>query len=338
MDSITHLALGACIGEAVLHKHIGRKALVAGAIAQSLPDIDAVASLWLSVPEDLVAHRGITHSFFFAIIAAILLAVVTKRMFATKDLKWSTLFFFFCFQLCLHDVLDTCNAYGTALLEPFSHQRFYFHVLYVADPLFSISLVVAFIALAFYKQKKDQQRKRWVWIGLLPSCLYLVIAIINKSMVKEQLVRSLQAEHIQYKSAIITPTPFNTLLWYIVAAKDSGYLVGYRSVFDKKSSLLPFTYYPKNESLLQQVDTSVDVKALITFADHYYTVDNTKDTLTFNILRFGQSLGWQDSNARFAFQYYLNPTYNNSLVVQRGRFKGWNWETIIKMFRRIEGK
>src|SRR3954451_7082396 len=256
MDSITHLALGACIGEAVLHKRVGRRALVAGAIAQSLPDIDAVASLWLSVPEDLVAHRGITHSFLFGIVAAILLAAVTKRMFPSKALKWSTLFFFFCFQICLHDVLDTCNAYGTALLEPFSHQRFYFHVLYVADPLFSISLVVAFIALAFFKQKNRQQRMRWVWIGLLPSCLYLAISIFNKMTVKQQVVRSLQAEHIPYKTAIITPTPFNTLLWYIVAATDSGYAIGYRSVFDKDSLPVPFTYYPKNEALFQQVDTT----------------------------------------------------------------------------------
>src|SRR3954447_19041998 len=184
-----------------------------------------------------------------------------------KDLKWSTLFLFFCFQVCLHDVLDTCNAYGTALLEPFSHQRFYFHVLYVADPLFSISLVVAFIALAFFKQKNRQQRMRWVWIGLLPCCLYLLISIVDKMAVKQQVVRSLQDEHIPYKSAIITPTPFNTLLWYIVAATDSGYEVGYRSVFDKGNSPVSFTYYPKNDSLLQQVDTSVDVKALITFAD-----------------------------------------------------------------------
>ena len=179
---------------------------------------------------------------------------------------------------------------------------------------------------------------RWVWIGLLPSCLYLVISIVNKMTVKQQVVRSLQAEHLPYKSAIITPTPFNTLLWYIVAATDSGYVVGYRSVFDKDGSRVPFTYYPKNESLLQQVDTTLDVKALITFADNYYTVDSINDTLTFNILRFGQSLGWQDSSARFAFQYYLNPSYNNSLVVQRGRFKGWNRETIIKMLKRIEGK
>ena len=332
------MALGACIGEAVLYKRLGKKALVAGAIAQNLPDIDVLASLWLKPPENLLAHRGITHSFLFGFIAAILLAVVVKRMFRSQDVKWSTLFFFFCFQLWLHDVLDTCNAYGTGLFEPFSHQRFSFHVLYVGDPFFSVSLVVAFIALAFFKVKNKQQRTRWLLIGLLPTCLYLAFSIFNKMLVKQQVIQSLQAKHIPYKSAIITPTPFNTLLWYIVAATDSGYVIGYRSVFDKDSSLVPFTYYPKGQSLLQQMDEQVNVKQLITFANHYYTVDEVNDTLIFNVLRFGQVLGWQDSNAHFTFQYYLNPAYDNTLVVQRGRFTGWNKETIIKMIQRIRGR
>jgi len=82
----------------------------------------------------------------------------------------------------------------------------------------------------------------------------------------------------------------------------------------------------------------VDVKRLLHFADDYYTVDEVNDTLIFNVLRFGQILGWQDSSAPFTFQYYLNPSYDNTLVVQRGRFVGWNRETIINMYERIRGK
>jgi len=40
MDSLTHLALGACVGEAFFDKKIGKKALLWGALANSLPDID----------------------------------------------------------------------------------------------------------------------------------------------------------------------------------------------------------------------------------------------------------------------------------------------------------
>jgi inner membrane protein len=316
---------------------MGKKALVIGAVAQSLPDTDVLASLWLQPPENLLAHRGITHSFLFGVVAAVLLSLAVKRKFRLPDVKWTALFFFFCLQLWLHDMLDTCNAYGTGLLEPFSHQRFSFHLLYVGDPFFSVSLIVAFVALTFFRQKNKQQRTKWLWIGLLPTCLYLLVSVFNKALVKQQVIRSLQAQHIVYKTDIITPTPFNTLLWYVVAATDSGYVVGYRSVFDKNSSQTAFTYYPKSEALLRQVDEKMNVKQLLRFADHYYTVDKVNDTLIFNVLRFGQVLGWQDSSAHFAFQYYLNQAYNNTLVVQRGRFTGWNRKTIVRMFRRIKG-
>lgn len=171
--------------------------------------------------------------------------------------------------------------------------------------------------------------------GLLPALLY---AIFNKALVKEQVQKSLLAEHIASKDVMITPTPFNTWLWYIVAATDSGYVIGYRSVFDSDSLLIPFTYYPKNGQLLQTVDKTIDIQLLLRFANNYYTVEHSHGLLVFNVLRFGQVLGWQDTKAHFSFQYFLNPSYDNSLVVQRGRFKGWNRITLIRMFYRIKGK
>lgn len=102
--------------------------------------------------------------------------------------------------------------------------------------------------------------------------------------------KSLLGRHIAYKNFITTPTPFNTLLCYIVAATDSGYVVGYRSVFDRDSFLTPLAYYPKNEQLLYAVDKTVNVKQLLRFADNYYTVEHLGDTFAFNVLRFGKYL------------------------------------------------
>ena len=42
MVSITHIALGACMGEAFSGKQLGKKATLWGAIAQSIPDIDFI--------------------------------------------------------------------------------------------------------------------------------------------------------------------------------------------------------------------------------------------------------------------------------------------------------
>ena len=79
MDSITHIALGACMGEAFAGKQLGRKAMLWGALAQSIPDIDFLASFWMDTASNLLAHRGFTHSFLFCLISGLILALLAER-------------------------------------------------------------------------------------------------------------------------------------------------------------------------------------------------------------------------------------------------------------------
>jgi inner membrane protein len=127
------------------------------------------------------------------------------------------------------------------------------------------------------------------------------------------------------------------MLWYGVAYSDSGYYVGHLSVFDDKARTVPLNYFSRNEHYLDSVENKDEVEKLKIFAAKYYTVERWNDTLVFNVLRFGQMIGWQEPKAHFAFHYFLNPDYNNDLVVQRGRFEGWNRLTLDFMYRRIKG-
>ena len=70
MDSLTHIALGACVGEAFFGRKIGRKAMLWGALAQSIPDVDFLAAFWLNTTDNLLAHRGFTHSILFGLLIA----------------------------------------------------------------------------------------------------------------------------------------------------------------------------------------------------------------------------------------------------------------------------
>ena len=63
MDSVTQLAYGAAVGEAVLGSKVGRKALLWGGVLGTLPDLDVLIPLGGPV-EDFVYHRGFSHSFF----------------------------------------------------------------------------------------------------------------------------------------------------------------------------------------------------------------------------------------------------------------------------------
>jgi inner membrane protein len=84
MDSLTQIVLGAAMGEAVLGKKIGNRAMVWGALGGTIPDLDVIGNLWMDEVDALAFHRGISHSFFFAIIAAFVMAFLTDRLYSWK--------------------------------------------------------------------------------------------------------------------------------------------------------------------------------------------------------------------------------------------------------------
>ena len=147
MDSLTHIVTGACIGELFLGKQLGKKAMLWGAITQSLPDIDFITSFWLNPANSLLAHRGFTHSFLFAGICTVLLAMLAVRWHRKHDVSLGWWMLFIGTEIFSHLLLDSCNAYGTGWFEPFSHKRISFDLLFVADPFFSIWPAIALVAL-----------------------------------------------------------------------------------------------------------------------------------------------------------------------------------------------
>lgn len=336
MDTITHITLGACIGEVFFGRQIGKRAMLLGAIANSIPDIDFIAGFWMSPSSNLLAHRGFTHSFLFAILISVLLALIGEKMHRVHKIPLKTWFVFFIVQIFSHLFLDAFNAYGIGWFEPFSHYRVSFNTIFVADPFFSIWIGLAFIILLVFK-RNNSKRIRWAKLGLALSSLYLLYAVINKLEIDEQVKKSFAQEHIPYKRYFTSPTPLNNWLWYIVAESDSGFFIGYRSVFDRKKQTY-FQYFPRNESLLRPVEDHEDLQRLKRFSKGYYTVELWKETLVFNDLRFGQIAGWQDPQAHFIFHYYLREPANNRLVVQRGRFQNWNWRVLKLMLQRIQGR
>ncbi|HMR88308.1 MAG TPA: metal-dependent hydrolase [Saprospiraceae bacterium] len=88
MDSLTQIVLGAAVAEAALGKKIGNRAMVWGAIAGTIPDLDVLANGFMSPIDALAFHRGITHSFLFEIIAALLLGWGVFKMYESPRHKW----------------------------------------------------------------------------------------------------------------------------------------------------------------------------------------------------------------------------------------------------------
>jgi inner membrane protein len=335
MDSITHIALGACMGEAFLDRKLGKKAMLWGALAQSIPDIDFLASFWMNTSSNLLAHRGFTHSFLFVAIIAVFFALIAERWHRPHNISFKRWLLFFGGVIFIHVFIDAFNNYGVGWFEPFSHKRISFQSIYVADPFFSIWPGAAVLMLIISKHSW-KQRKKWWMMGLVMSAVYLLYCIFNKTMINGDVKTILKKQNIQYSRYFTTPTAFQNWLWYVVAGNDSGYYVGFRSVFDSKKQI-DFEYFPRNDHLLDSVEDHEELQKLKRFSQQFYTVEKWNDTLVFNDLRFGQIMGWQDPKGKFVFHYFLKDSADNKLVVQRGRLEGWDKNAFNLLMKRIKG-
>lgn len=335
MDSLTHVVLGACTGQLLAGRQLGKKALLIGAIANSFPDIDIVASMFLPLTSDLLAHRGFTHSILFVFLASPLLAWASRHLPGRTNMSQTRWTVFWLVQMFLHILLDAFNVYGTGWFEPFSHYRVSFNSMFVADPLFSVWLAVAAVVLAIASTQKAG-RNRWAATAISISVAYLLWGLVAKNMADTVAKTYLKNSGIATTQYFSTPTPLNNLLWYVVAQTDTGFYIGYRSVLDKGNNM-HFRYRARCGQLLQHTTNKKDAANLVRFSQGFYSVEERNDTLIFNDLRFGEILGWADSTPGCVFYYYLSHPTANDLIVQRGRFAKWDASAVKMFLARIKG-
>lgn len=333
MDSLTHVVLGAVTGDLLAGKKLGKKAMFWGALINSLPDIDVGCMAYMTVPDGLIAHRGFTHSFAFAILLAPLLAFAIGRLYKNSPLNFRQWSLFFFIQLSLHCIIDSFTAYGTALAEPFSHQRYALHILFVADPLFTLPWLVAFFALLILKPLSFK-RKHWSRMALLVTGFYLLFVGFSKVQATRVLHNNLVVMKNTSGDHYTTPTPFNSILWYITIKQDSGMLTSHYSLLDRDEKLI-FYFTPKNDSLAATLSDRQSLETLIRFSEGYYCLRMIHDTLAFHDVRFGQIGGWYRPDAPYVFRYNLAPEANNTSVMNSGRTESSTREALRELKARI---
>ena len=79
MDSLTQIVLGASVGELVLGKKAGNKALLWGAVAGTIPDLDVLSRSFTDIVTAHEWHRGVTHSILFCVLSAPLFGYLVKK-------------------------------------------------------------------------------------------------------------------------------------------------------------------------------------------------------------------------------------------------------------------
>ena len=146
MDSVTQIVLGAAVGEAVLGKKIGNKAMLLGAIAGTIPDLDVLASHFTDTVTALEIHRGFTHSIVFAIAFGLFFGWLLSLWDKRATLKQWSWFWFLCFVT--HPLLDAFTVYGTQLSWPFQPHPVMWSSIFIIDPFFTVPLLIAVLVAA----------------------------------------------------------------------------------------------------------------------------------------------------------------------------------------------
>ena len=120
MDSLTQIVLGASVAEAALGKKIGNKAIVLGAIAGTIPDLDIITRFFVDNLTASVMHRGFSHSLIFPFVVAPILAWILKKIYSSYTnvsfIDWFKMFFL---AIITHPLLDAQTTWGTQLFWPF---------------------------------------------------------------------------------------------------------------------------------------------------------------------------------------------------------------------------
>jgi inner membrane protein len=336
MDSLTHIILGAAIGEAVLGKKIGRKAMLWGAIADTIPDLDIFASPCFSHAQQLMVHRGITHSIFFVAVMSPLLGWIFSKWYENDNTTWKNWSWLFFWGLFSHIILDAFTCYGTGWFEPFNSYRVSFNSIFVADPFYTLPFLIC-VLIALIAKNGSPERIKWNKISLIISTAYLAFTIVNKQHVHDKMETSLNQQNIHTSDFVTTPTPLNNFLWMAYAKDTSGFWFGYYSVFDKTNKI-NYVHVNQNNLLIAPYKEDESVQLLKQFSKGYYCITNKNQDIYFNDIRFGQIGGWDKPTDEFVFSFKLKKDADNSMALDRSKFNGSYADAVASLITRIKGK
>jgi inner membrane protein len=342
VDSLTQAVLGAVVGELVLGRQLGRRAIAWGALFGTLPDLDVVFDWILPTAWGLVMHRGISHSLILIGLLTWLLAkplakrwkkdkVTPKRAAWFVFLAWGT-----------HVLIDVFTVYGTGVLDPLPVPRLSTDNISIIDPLFTIPLVVAVIIGLFVKPKEWKKGKgirsaAWC-LGI--SSFYVILSIWAKLSVSRAVEADLVKRGVTWQRKMEAPTIFNILLWRTLVECPGEIWIGYRSVFDASGQPIHWTVVPKHEEIAAKHAEAREVKIVKWFSKGWWIARESADGIWLADLRFAEMRSWDERGVAFRlpFTWTYQPDSTKDRLHHQEREARDPGELLRRMGRRISGE
>jgi inner membrane protein len=184
-----------------------------------------------------------------------------------------------------HVLLDSCTIYGTQIFWPLDPTPMTWGSLFIIDPAYTVPLIVGLLAVAVLR-RRPVLGYRINAAMLTLSTLYLAWSFGAKFHAQGVARESLARQGIEYERLVSLASPFNTILWRIVAMEDRGYHVGWYSLLDPQRDM-QFEHFPSDTNLLAGLERHWPVTRLQWFTKGFYRVSRVDDAVVMTDLRMG---------------------------------------------------
>jgi inner membrane protein len=241
MDSLTQALFGATVAQVGFRRTLGRRAMVAGAVLGTVPDLDVAVGWVADAFSNWQHHRGVTHSLFFGPLVGPILgwgiwklerwrgaapgaAAGTAPDDPARLRAWIWLAIL---ALLTHPLIDLFTSYGTQLLAPLSDHRFAIDAMPIIEPIYSLSLILALLVGAF--SRLPGRAVAAAAAALLFVASYTLYGWSLDARTERWAREQLAASGVVATSVDAYPMLFQP--WYrrVVARTPDGLLVGYHT-------------------------------------------------------------------------------------------------------------
>lgn len=301
--------LGAGVGEWMLGKRLGNRALAWGAVAGVLPELlEFIVSLCLDTAANLWWMHGPFHSLLVMAVVSWSSARWLAKVWKKDKITQSTAVWFLITAWSTHILIDCFSIGGVAVFWPFPGKNLAFNAMGRIDPLFTLTMGAALVRLAFLRTKKQLPQRRRVnaWgIGLAVG--YVAFCVSMKFLTSAGFEEDLARRGMKFQRRMEAPMPFNILLWRSVVDRGDVFLVGYRSIFEHHATPVRWTVYPRGCEALAGLENMREVRNLMDFTDAWWIARPHARGVWLGDMRFpeeriwGEKKGMVDSRLLFAW-------------------------------------
>ncbi|MFN4120066.1 metal-dependent hydrolase [Acidovorax sp.] len=311
MDSVSQLVLGAAVTISTLGRRTAVwKAALWGGIAGTLPDLDALVDHGDAIL-NMVLHRSESHSLFYLTALSLPLAWAVSRLHGEPTLFrrwWLALWL----ALVTHPLLDWFTVYGTQLLLPFTSFPYAIGSVFIIDPLYTLPLLVGVVAALVMRQGRGLA---WARGGLVASTAYLAWSVVAQHQALQQIMASPPEPQLTPQQVLVTPAPFNTLLWRAVVVTPTHYYEGYTSLLDDGRPVR-WARHARGADLYARHSASPLVTRVANFSQGFFKMSEADGNVFITDLRMG-------NEPTYTFHFNLGP---ESRMAHGGHITTQQWQ------------